>query len=97
MFDSYTCECMVSIININNDIKEPTHGCQNCNTRIILISGAYFKMKESLYSQIIVWVNTILNHIDTSTILPRYEGPCMVHIYIRINACKVFGNSWSRS
>ena len=22
----------------------------------------------------------VLNHIDTNAILPRYEGPCMVHI-----------------
>ena len=43
-------------------------------------------MRESLYSQIIIWVNTILNHIDTSIILPKYEGPCMVHLYESVPA-----------
>ena len=28
----------------------------------------------------IIWVNTILNHIDTRTILPRHKSPCMVYI-----------------
>ena len=52
-------------------IKEPIHGHQNCYTNQILIFGGYVKVKESLYTRVIIWVNTILNHIDTSTILPR--------------------------
>ena len=28
---------------------------------------------------VIIWVNTILNHIDTRAILPRYEGSIMVY------------------
>ena len=33
----YIGECTVSIININNGIKDPTCGYQNCNTSQILI------------------------------------------------------------
>ena len=36
-------------------------------------------MRESLYTLVVIWVNTILNHIDTRVILPSYEGPCMVY------------------
>ena len=41
--------------------------------------GGYVKARESLYIQVIIWVNTILNHIDTKAILPSYEGLCMVY------------------
>ena len=30
-------------------------------------------MRESLCTQLIIWVDTILKHIDTRAILPRYE------------------------
>ena len=53
---------------------------QNCNISQILILGGYLKMKESLYIQVIVWVNTILNHIDTRSLSPRCENSRMVHI-----------------
>jgi hypothetical protein len=72
MLDQYISECMVIIININNCINEPTHGYQNCNTSQILIFGGYLKVKESLYTQVITWVNSILKHIDTMTILPKF-------------------------
>jgi hypothetical protein len=36
MLDRYKGTCMVSIININNGFKEPTHGYQNYNTGQIL-------------------------------------------------------------
>ena len=39
MLDWYIGDNMVSIININNGSKEPTHGYQNCNTNKILIYG----------------------------------------------------------
>ena len=29
-------------------------------------------MKESLYTQVIIWVNTILKHIDIRAIWPRH-------------------------
>ena len=35
--------------------------------------------RESLYAQVIFWVTTILNHIDTGALLLRYEGSCMVN------------------
>ena len=70
---------MVSIININNCIKEHTHVYQNCSTSQILTFSGYVKVRESLYTQVIVWVNTILNDDDTRAILPRYKGTCMVY------------------
>ena len=49
----------------------------------IPVNYGYFvglsKVREPLYNQVIVWVNTILNHIDARAILPRYEGFCMVY------------------
>ena len=44
---------MVSIININNGIKEPTCGYQNCNTSEILIFGGYAKVRECLYTKLL--------------------------------------------
>ena len=44
----YIGECMVSIININHGIKEPTLTYQNCNTSQILIYGGYVKGEKSL-------------------------------------------------
>lgn len=41
----------------------PTGGCQNCKTSQIFVSGGYVKVIESLYTQVITWVNTILNQI----------------------------------
>ena len=67
-------------MKINNGIKTPTHGYQSCNTSYLLISGGYVKVRESLSTRVIIWVNTILNHFDTRTILPRYVGSCMVYI-----------------
>ena len=64
---------MASLININNGIKEPTCGYQNCKSCQILIFGGYIKVRESLYTLIIIWFNTFVNHIDTRAILPRYE------------------------
>lgn len=53
-----------------NDINEPTHGYhQNCNTSEMVIFGGYVKVRESLYTRVIVWVNTILKRIDIGTIL----------------------------
>ena len=75
----YIDECMVSMIYINNGIKEPTHGYQNCNTNQIMIFGGYLKVRESLSTRVIIWVNTILNHIDIRAILPTHEGSCMVY------------------
>ena len=59
---------MVVIININTGKKEPTRGYQNCNTSQILIFGGYLKVRESLYTQVVIWVNTILTMNDTRVI-----------------------------
>ena len=40
-------------------------------TSQILILGGYVKTIESLYARLIIWVNTVLNHIDTRVILSR--------------------------
>jgi hypothetical protein len=53
-------------------------GIENCSSGHTLIFGGYVKVRESLYTRGVIWVNTILNPIDTRAILPRYEGPCMV-------------------
>ena len=43
------------------------------------MTGGYVKVKETLYTWIIIWVNAILDHIHTRVVLPTYEGFCMVH------------------
>ena len=70
---------MVLIMNTNNDIKTHTQGYQNCNTSQILVFGEYVKMRKSLYTQVIIWVDNILNHLDTRALLPRYQDSCMVY------------------
>ena len=75
-------KCVLFIVNIYNGIKESTYGYQNCNISQILIFGGYFK--ESLYTRVIIWINTILNlvlfnDIDVRVILSRYESFCMVY------------------
>lgn len=56
---------MVLVINNNNGIKEPTQGCLNCNALEGLIFGGYFKVRETMYTQVI---STIMDHIDNRTI-----------------------------
>ena len=46
----YIGESMVSVFNINNGIKEPTRGYQDCNTSEIFIFGGHVKVRESLYT-----------------------------------------------
>ena len=77
---------MELIININNGIEEPTRGYENCNTNQMLIFGGYDEVREFVYPSF-VWVNTIPNPIDTSMLLPRYEGP---------SSCKVYIPKWYR-
>ena len=79
MLDWYLGECMVSMINISNGIKKSTHVHQNCNTNQKLIIGGYVKVRESLYTRVMIWINTKLNQFDTRASLPRYAGLCMVH------------------
>ena len=46
---------------------------------LISIFGGYVKVKESLYTQFIMCINTILDHMDTREILPMYECYYMVY------------------
>ena len=78
MLYPYIGKSFIAIINNNDGIKELTHGYQNCNTSQMLMFGGYPKVEESYYSRVVIWVNIMLNHIDTRAILPRYEGSCMV-------------------
>lgn len=48
--------------------KEATDGYLNCNT---IFS---YNVKESLYARVIVWVNIVVNHNDTRTLLPTYQN-----------------------
>jgi hypothetical protein len=68
-----------------NDINEPTHGYhQNCNTSEMVIFGGYVKVRESLYTRVIICVNTFLNHIDTKAILPQCEGQTLIPYWYKI-------------
>ena len=42
------------------------------------ISGGYLKTSEYSYTLIIVWVSTILDHIDTMIVPPKYEGALII-------------------
>ena len=79
MLDCYVGECMGMNNQHKNGIKEPTYGYQSCNNSQTLVFGGYVKVRGSLYTQVIIWMNTILNHIDTRANLPKYEGSCMVY------------------
>ena len=56
-------ECMVSIININDDIKEPTQGYQDCYSHSNIDVQWVCLVRESLYIRVIIWINTIVNRI----------------------------------
>lgn len=67
----YIGECMVSLININYGIKEPTHGYHNCNPNRIFIFGEYFKVRKSWKPKLLFWSIQSL----TKLILQRfYQG-----------------------
>ena len=57
----------------------------HCNMYQILIFGGYVKVREYLYTRIIVWVDAILNHIETSAI---YLGMNVLVWYIDPNDVK---------
>lgn len=40
--------------------------------------------REILHSQVVIWVNTIQNYIDTRGIIPTCEGSCMVYTYTQM-------------
>ena len=49
-------------------------------TSHMLTFGGYVKVRESLYTQVIIQVNTILSQIDTRVILHRYESSSKIEI-----------------
>jgi hypothetical protein len=53
---------MASVFKINNSIEDPT--CEGryhyCNVEKNLVFGGYVKVRQSLYTQVIFWVYTIL-------------------------------------
>lgn len=57
ILDRFIGECMILIINIINDYKEPAHGM-----RIVITIKCWYLVDlwkwESLYTQITIWVNT---------------------------------------
>ena len=89
----YIGECMVSIITINNGITEPTPGYQN----VIPVKYWYLvgmSWGDNLLStRVIIWVNTILHHIDTKAILPMYQGSCIIYIYLNGNETKMLSST----
>ena len=50
----YVCEWMVLITDIENGIRKPTCGHQNCNPSQILIFGGHVKVGESLCTMVII-------------------------------------------
>ena len=57
-------ECIVSIINVNKGMKEPTNGYQYYSTNQKLTFGEVLKVNEFLYTCASIWVKTILNHCN---------------------------------
>ena len=44
----------------------------------------YIRVRESLYTQVIIWINIVLNHIETIVNLPRHEDSCMGYIPLNV-------------
>jgi hypothetical protein len=84
---------MVSILVIDNGIKEPTHRCQNSNTNQILIfgrGGGYVKVRECvLYTRVYVLGMRVLTwYIDPHGIKIKkiwHTIPCLIDI----KKCKI--------
>ena len=72
----YISESIISVLNIKNSIKTFTRMYQNWTTSQNLVGVSRW---ESLYTRVIIWVNTILSHINTMPILLRYEGSWMIY------------------
>lgn len=54
--------------------KNLPHGYENCNTNQILILGRYVRVRGSLYTRIIIWINNHSKPYDTRVIL-QYFAP----------------------
>lgn len=62
-------------------IKIPRFRHQNCNTNQTFIFGGPWvcEGERIFHTQVIIWINTIVSHIDNMAILPRYESSCIVY------------------
>lgn len=47
MLDCYQGEYVVSRVNINNALQEPTRRCQNCNTRILQATIDFLNTRQN--------------------------------------------------
>jgi hypothetical protein len=75
----YIGECMSLIINMNNVIKELTHGYQNCYSSHTFVLSGYVKVRKYLYARVISWDIVIPYFVDTRAILHGYGGSSMVY------------------
>lgn len=85
MLDQCICVCVVLIININDGIKERTCGHENCNTSQKLTVGRHVKVRESLPTQVIIWVDIILHHM---ILVQCYLSMKVLAGYIYLNSIK---------
>jgi len=69
---------MALIININNGRSNNLAMGITLLCQLIMLFGGYVKVRDRLFFQVIKCINTILNHINTKQLLPRYEGSCVV-------------------
>ena len=75
----YIGECMVSTMNINNDVIEPTHMHQKLQYESDIDIWWVCPVRDSLYTMVIIWVDTSLNHIDTRMNLLGLEVSSMAY------------------
>ena len=73
--------------DVDDGIKEFTCGYHICyKISLVLILGGYLKVREYLYTQV------VMNYIDTVRVcLPSFEGSCMVGPYALLGK-KQFSN-----
>lgn len=69
---------MLSINNDNGNDKH-TRGHQNCNTSQNLDIYLVDMSRQNICIPIVIWTNTIINHIDIGTTRPMHEGACMIY------------------
>ena len=60
-----------------NGINESTVNIKNCDIHTHINIWWVVKVRESLCTQVIVWGNSILKHIDTRATSPSHKGSCM--------------------
>ena len=66
----YICECTISIKGTNWS----TQPILNYNTNYLLMFGGYYKLKDCMSIQVVIWVAYHLNTIQHWVTLCRYES-----------------------